>query len=110
MTVFFGAQLAGFAVGILHGSILARFGLYAECGAFEVTVSLLRYGAFGLFAATVAAGALQVTMEISPRRARVAPVKSVTLAACLAVWAWIELYAKEDGAWRRVGNVSNARP
>ena len=24
-----------------------------------------------------------------------------------AVWAWIELYAKEDGDWRRVGNVSN---
>jgi hypothetical protein len=26
-----------------------------------------------------------------------------------SVWAWIELYAKEDGEWRRVGNVSNRR-
>ena len=26
------------------------------------------------------------------------------------VWAWIELYAKENGEWRRVGNVSNRRP
>ncbi len=26
-----------------------------------------------------------------------------------SVWAWVELYAKQDGAWRRVGNVSNRR-
>jgi hypothetical protein len=26
------------------------------------------------------------------------------------VWAWIELYEKRDGAWYRVGNVSNRRP
>jgi uncharacterized glyoxalase superfamily protein PhnB len=25
------------------------------------------------------------------------------------VWAWIELYEKQDGAWKRVGNVSNRR-
>ena len=24
-------------------------------------------------------------------------------------WAWIELYAKQDGEWRRVGNVSNRK-
>lgn len=27
-----------------------------------------------------------------------------------SAWAWIELYAKEDGEWRRVGNVSNRKP
>ena len=27
-----------------------------------------------------------------------------------SVWAWIELYAKVDGTWKRVGNVSNRRP
>lgn len=26
-----------------------------------------------------------------------------------SVWAWVELYAKKDGTWRRVGNVSNSR-
>lgn len=26
------------------------------------------------------------------------------------VWAWVELYRKEDGAWRMVGNASNRRP
>lgn len=27
-----------------------------------------------------------------------------------AVWAWIELYRKEAGEWKLVGNVSNRRP
>ena len=27
-----------------------------------------------------------------------------------AVWAWIELYRKDAGEWRLVGNVSNRRP
>jgi hypothetical protein len=27
-----------------------------------------------------------------------------------ATWAWIELYEKQAGAWRGVGNVSNRRP
>jgi len=27
-----------------------------------------------------------------------------------ATWAWIELYEKQEGAWRGVGNVSNRRP
>ena len=27
-----------------------------------------------------------------------------------AIWAWIELYEKQDGAWKAVGNVSNRRP
>ncbi|MDJ0916878.1 MAG: hypothetical protein QNJ05_03875 [Woeseiaceae bacterium] len=27
-----------------------------------------------------------------------------------AVWAWIELYEKQGGAWKAVGNVSNRRP
>lgn len=27
-----------------------------------------------------------------------------------AVWAWIELYEKQAGQWRIVGNVSNRRP
>ena len=27
-----------------------------------------------------------------------------------SVWAWIELYEKQDGAWKRVGNVSNRKP
>jgi predicted enzyme related to lactoylglutathione lyase len=26
-----------------------------------------------------------------------------------SVWAWIELYARQDGEWKRVGNVSNRR-
>jgi hypothetical protein len=26
------------------------------------------------------------------------------------VWAWIELYEKQDGEWLCVGNVSNAKP
>jgi hypothetical protein len=26
------------------------------------------------------------------------------------IWAWVELYENEDGAWRLVGNVSNRRP
>jgi hypothetical protein len=25
------------------------------------------------------------------------------------IWAWIEMYEKEEGAWRIVGNVSNRR-
>ena len=27
-----------------------------------------------------------------------------------AIWAWIELYEKQDGEWKAVGNVSNRRP
>ena len=27
-----------------------------------------------------------------------------------AIWAWIELYEKQDGAWKAIGNVSNRRP
>ncbi len=27
-----------------------------------------------------------------------------------AIWAWIELYEKQGGAWKAVGNVSNRRP
>lgn len=27
-----------------------------------------------------------------------------------AIWAWIELYEKQSGAWRLIGNVSNRRP
>ena len=27
-----------------------------------------------------------------------------------ATWAWIELYEKQAGAWKGVGNVSNRRP
>lgn len=27
-----------------------------------------------------------------------------------ATWAWIELYEKQEGAWKGVGNVSNRRP
>jgi len=27
-----------------------------------------------------------------------------------AIWAWVELYEKQDGVWRLVGNVSNRRP
>ncbi len=27
-----------------------------------------------------------------------------------ADWAWIELYQKQEGAWRGIGNVSNRRP
>jgi hypothetical protein len=27
-----------------------------------------------------------------------------------AIWAWIELYEKQEGVWRLVGNVSNRRP
>lgn len=27
-----------------------------------------------------------------------------------ATWAWIELYEKQEGVWRGVGNVSNRRP
>lgn len=26
------------------------------------------------------------------------------------IWAWIELYEKQDGVWKAVGNVSNRRP
>ena len=27
-----------------------------------------------------------------------------------AIWAWIELYEKQSGTWRLIGNVSNRRP
>ncbi len=27
-----------------------------------------------------------------------------------AIWAWIELYEKQLGTWRLIGNVSNRRP
>ena len=27
-----------------------------------------------------------------------------------AIWAWIELYEKQSGAWKLIGNVSNRRP
>ena len=27
-----------------------------------------------------------------------------------AIWAWIELYEKQNGVWKAVGNVSNRRP
>lgn len=27
-----------------------------------------------------------------------------------SVWAWIELYEKKDGSWRRIGDVSNVKP
>jgi hypothetical protein len=27
-----------------------------------------------------------------------------------SVWAWIELYEKREGRWRRIGEVSNLRP
>ncbi len=27
-----------------------------------------------------------------------------------AIWAWIELYEKQEGVWKAVGNVSNRRP
>ena len=26
------------------------------------------------------------------------------------IWAWIELYEKQEGVWKAVGNVSNRRP
>ena len=27
-----------------------------------------------------------------------------------SVWAWIELYEKQEGEWKRIGNVSNRKP
>ncbi len=27
-----------------------------------------------------------------------------------SVWAWIELYEKQKGEWKRIGNVSNRKP
>lgn len=27
-----------------------------------------------------------------------------------STWAWIELYEKRDGAWKRIGNLSNMKP
>ena len=27
-----------------------------------------------------------------------------------AIWAWIELYEKQGGVWKAIGNVSNRRP
>ena len=27
-----------------------------------------------------------------------------------SVWAWIELYEKQEGEWKRIGNVSNRMP
>ncbi len=45
--------------------------------------------------------------EVEVRGAQVAEDSSST--EIEAVWAWIELYRKEAGEWRLVGNVSNRR-